>query len=274
MVVSKSTNGGNTWSRYTLTSAGYTFALVVDPSNSNIVYAGGSPGVYKTTNGGSSWSLASTGISDTVFDLGVDPQNTSVLYAGTPSGVFKTTNGGASWSNTGCTGIRALVVDPDDPNKIYAGGDDGVYVTTNGGSNWTDMSDGLPSTVVTSLGINPGQYLFCGTEDAAMFRWPFTPLVGEGVERRLGILKVTPNPTTGRITIQYQLGNESQVDLAIYDAQGRLISRLVSKIQGPGSYSHSWHGLGVNGKVVPAGVYFCRLSAEEEVFARKFVLLR
>ncbi|MCX7995451.1 MAG: hypothetical protein N3A65_06755, partial [candidate division WOR-3 bacterium] len=54
MAVSKSTDGGTTWERDTLTSDYcMCYAIAIDRNNSNIVYVGGYNNyLFKTTNGG------------------------------------------------------------------------------------------------------------------------------------------------------------------------------------------------------------------------------
>ena len=47
-------------------------AFVIDPANSNDLYAGTDRGVFKSTNGGNTWSLYGTGLPDVaVFDLAI-----------------------------------------------------------------------------------------------------------------------------------------------------------------------------------------------------------
>ena len=104
MTASKTINGASSWTRYHLsTAAGMALAAVVNPSNSNIIYIGGSTGMFKTTNAGSSWFNTTNGITDTIFDIAINQVSNNTLYAATPDGVFKTSNGGTSWTNTGCS---------------------------------------------------------------------------------------------------------------------------------------------------------------------------
>jgi photosystem II stability/assembly factor-like uncharacterized protein len=92
----KSTDGGETWtainrgfegvlaSRFRLTS------LVIDPTNSNIIYAattGG--GIFRTSDGGVTWSAFNDGLGN--FDVRVlafAKEDAKTLYAGTGGGVF------------------------------------------------------------------------------------------------------------------------------------------------------------------------------------------
>ncbi len=175
MAVSKTTDVGETWARYELTDTiGMTEALVVDPSNSNIVYAGGyadnNPALYKTTDGGENWSDVSSGLSGYVKALAINPDNTDIVYAGTGDGVFKSTNSGANWTGSGLTNVNDLLIDPNATNMIYAATDSGVYISITGGGDWQELNEGLDTTLVFCLGIHPDTYIFVGTYCAGVYR--------------------------------------------------------------------------------------------------------
>ena len=66
--------------------AGVIRILAIDPSNSNIIYAGTDGGVFKSTNGGDTWSPINSGITSVstaaVRTLAIDPSNSNIVYAG------------------------------------------------------------------------------------------------------------------------------------------------------------------------------------------------
>jgi hypothetical protein len=285
MAVSKSTNGGTNWVRYNLSSGtGATYCVAVDPLNSNTVYAAGyensACAIYKTTNGGSSWSkLTATGLSGSVYDLAIDPASTNTLFAGTASSVYKSTNGGANWSSTGFSGGRtnALIIDPDNINNIYAGTySNGVYCSTNSGATWSQMNDGLGSLTINRMGINPGVYLFAGTDGASMYRWSLQVGVEESRQNLATslVLSAYPNPAKINTTIEYALPRESTVDLSIFDIQGRFIRGFVQNEQSAGMHSIFWDGCDAQKNPVAAGIYFCKLTTEYESTINKLILVR
>ena len=108
---------------------GFIQALVIDPTNTQTVYAGAhGGGVFKSTNGGSSWTAINSGLPDTsVYSLVIAPSSPQTVYAGTNGGgVFKSTNGGSSWTaiNSGLpqtTFVWSLAIDPSSPQTVYAG---------------------------------------------------------------------------------------------------------------------------------------------------------
>ena len=64
---------------------GRTRAFVIDPTDPDIMYAGGvAGGIWKSTDGGASWNPADDLLLNlAVASLAIDPTNPSVLYAGT-----------------------------------------------------------------------------------------------------------------------------------------------------------------------------------------------
>lgn len=275
MGVSKSTDAGVTWSRDTLTTAySVTYALAVDRSNSNVVYAGGYTGLYKSTDAGNTWFQSSIGLTGQVYDIAVASTKANIVYAGSSAGVFKSTNAGASWTNTGCTGVNAVLINPSNENEIYAATSSGVFKSTTGGGGWTAMNAGLQSLNTTSLGIYPAQYLYTGTDGAGLYRWSF--LLGtQEQEPSQGrtVLAAQPNPCRGRTQITYQLVRTVKVNLGVYDAQGRLVRQLACGEQPQGVHSVAWDGLDRRGDRVANGVYFCRLKADGLKQMQKLVIV-
>jgi flagellar hook assembly protein FlgD len=48
-------------------------------------------------------------------------------------------------------------------------------------------------------------------------------------------------------------------DLAVYDASGRLVRRLVSQVLDAGAHAITWDGLDSAGRLTPSGVYLLEL---------------
>jgi photosystem II stability/assembly factor-like uncharacterized protein len=173
--VYKSEDGGSTWRNMGLKTSEHIGKIIIDPSNSDIVYVaaigplwkeGGERGVYKTVDGGKSWTQIlkideHTGANDLIMD----PRNPETLYAaafqrrrhdygyvsgGPGSGIYKTVDGGKTWTKansglpSGDLGRIGLTISPADPEFIYAivdaSKDEGVYRTTNRAASWQKMS--------------------------------------------------------------------------------------------------------------------------------------
>lgn len=83
-----------------------------------------------------------------------------------------------------------------------------------------------------------------------------------------------PNPFNPSTEIRYVLPRASRVDIAIYDASGRMVSQLADEDQVKGEHSVHWSGRDARGGAVSSGVYFVRLRSNGETRTRKMVLLK
>ena len=108
----KTMNGGASWMPLAdLMSNLAVNSLAMDPTNSNVIYAGTGEGyfngdavrglgIFKTTDGGDNWTpLASTSTSNFYYvnDIVISPNNNQHLYAATNTGVWRSLDGGANW---------------------------------------------------------------------------------------------------------------------------------------------------------------------------------
>lgn len=132
-------------------------AILVHPSNSNILYIGSvSGGVWKTTNGGTSWFPLKDDMENlAVCALAFDPSNPNIIYAGTGegffnldavrgAGIFKSTDAGSTWTQLSATNnsnfyyVNKLVFDNTN-NTLWAATRKGLFKTTNGGTSFTTV---------------------------------------------------------------------------------------------------------------------------------------
>jgi hypothetical protein len=146
---------------------GRTRAILVDPGQPSILYAGAvSGGVWKSTNGGASWMPVGDIMANlAVCTLAFDPGDSATIYAGTGEGYFRedvrgtalpiagdgifvTHDGGASWLHLPFTAgnadfqfVNDVVVND---HAIYAATRTGVWRSPDRGTTWTRV---LPTTV-------------------------------------------------------------------------------------------------------------------------------
>lgn len=83
-----------------------------------------------------------------------------------------------------------------------------------------------------------------------------------------------PNPFNPLTTVTYELKNEAQVDVAIYDIHGHRIKSLVSGVLQRGRNTISWQGNDDFGRAVPSGKYFCQLRVGGQVATRQMTMIR
>jgi hypothetical protein len=118
--------------------------------------------------------------------------------------------------------------------------------------------------------------LVVGNYDDSVHLYIAYPLgVAEGKSEALSMVnRVAPNPALGRTSIHYQVMENGTVELAIYDINGRLVTTLVSEDKSAGEYSVVWNGLDIERRRVPAGVYFYRLTTQDNIDMDKLIRLR
>ena len=88
------------------------------------------------------------------------------------------------------------------------------------------------------------------------------------------LLNVYPNPFNPTTTIRFDLLEQSNVELTVFDIQGRKVMTLYDMEKPRGSHKVRWSGRDQMGNPVSTGVYFVRLEAGEFSLTTKMVYLR
>ncbi|MDZ7362985.1 MAG: T9SS type A sorting domain-containing protein [candidate division KSB1 bacterium] len=84
----------------------------------------------------------------------------------------------------------------------------------------------------------------------------------------------SPNPFNPSTTIKYELPQQVEVKLVIFDLMGRRVRTLVDQRQQSGRYAITWDGRNEQGEVVTSGVYLYQLHAGNFVQTRRMALVR
>jgi hypothetical protein len=161
------------------------WTVVVDPADSQIVYAGSNEdGVWKSSNAGASWSPVTSAYQlPAIYALTVIPVagRPSIVFAGTAdAGIWKSADGGATWraANGGrrsddrdrrprrslsLSDRMCLSLSTDASSTLYAGTDEGAYVSHDLGRTWSHIDRRLGgadafgyAVVVDPAGHRPG----------------------------------------------------------------------------------------------------------------------
>jgi hypothetical protein len=89
------------------------------------------------------------------------------------------------------------------------------------------------------------------------------------IPTQFGLSQNYPNPFNPTTKIQYQLPQNANVKLAVYDMLGQKVKTLLSSEQEAGYYTVEWNGLSDNGTYVTSGLYVYRLEAGSYVATKK-----
>jgi hypothetical protein len=171
-------------------TGGMTKSLAIDPTNSNIMYAGAvAGGVWKTTNASTtcSWmALTDLVIPDlSVASIAIDPNSHNIIYVGSgdPSvatdgfpgtGLYKSADAGSTWNKIGAAKlpgtINKVLVDPNNSSIVLAASFDnnrGLYRSTDSGVTFTKVfpatknADGIIWDIEAGQVIAGKQIVYC-----------------------------------------------------------------------------------------------------------------
>jgi hypothetical protein len=83
-----------------------------------------------------------------------------------------------------------------------------------------------------------------------------------------------PNPFNPVTTINYDLPQQTHVDLFVYDIMGREVVKLIQEEMPAGYQSITWNARNSFGLQVSAGIYFFQIQTSDFVKTKKMVLLK
>ena len=201
--------------------------------------------IYRTINGGINWNLVYNDHKGMLNDVCFENSNTGfavgTVDAYSPSDsvqgrIIKTTNAGSSWfidtlftELYGLTSVSFPVL-----NTGYAVGSNGVILKTTTGGNL--------------LGILP---------------------ISSLVPKSYSLSQNYPNPFNPSTTIKFNIPNESNVKIAVYDILGNMIQSLVNENMKAGEYKVTWDASNYS-----SGIYFYKLTSGDFVESKKMILLK
>jgi hypothetical protein len=97
---------------------------------------------------------------------------------------------------------------------------------------------------------------------------------GDPIPREFNLSQNYPNPFNPTTTIKYELPQQADVKLEIFDMLGRQVRTLVNRSHQAGYYIINWDGRDEQGQMVASGVFFYQLRAGSFVQTRKMALVR
>ena len=146
----KSKDGGATWKESKELKNEDIHAMTQSTENPDVLYVGGSSGVWISKDSGDDWSKIESGTMPVNLNsLAVDPKKDSTIYAGTNWRPYKSTDGGKSWAliKDGMiddSDVFAITIDHRNAEHVIASACSGIYESFNGGNRWAKIQ-GIPS---------------------------------------------------------------------------------------------------------------------------------
>ena len=104
-------------------------------------------------------------------------------------------------------------------------------------------------------------------------------LLASLIPKETALLHNYPNPFNPETWIPYQLAEEAEVTLTIYDLNGQIVRRLMVGHQAAGMYQSRsraayWDGRNQVGELVASGLYFYTLTAGDFSATRRMLILK
>ncbi len=175
------------------------------------------------------------------------------------------------WLLTGATSLESLVFSPNG-STLYSAGDRG----TTKDLAVIDLATSTVAFVGTqSSGFRDIEALaWINDHTAALLaRWGAPTDVAPG-SPSAHLLQIAPNPFNPTTQVEFELVRSGRVDLSVHDVAGRLVDRLFVGHLSAGRHTRIWHGTGIDGRPVAAGLYYCTLRWDAGHDTQTMVLVK
>ena len=86
-------------------------------------------------------------------------------------------------------------------------------------------------------------------------------------------LSLSPNPSSSEMLISYSVKKEASVTIKIMDLNGRILFYAKQKARIGQENQFLWQGRGFQGKLLPKGIYLCRIEVGGDVYIKRIVRL-
>jgi len=179
-----------------------------------------------------------------------------------PGGV--TQDKGLMFGLGGGTGGAGTV--PDSGFTIPAGGTVTVAFAIVGGNDMTDFVDNGTAALQKWADMGNSITIFefvTGIDDELA-----------GIPAEFALHQNYPNPFNPTTTIKYDLKQNTDVLIIVYDMLGREVRTVINETQNAGYKNVVWDGTNNSGKQVSTGVYFYKIVAGDFVKTMKMILMK
>uniref|UniRef100_A0A7V0Z4J2 T9SS type A sorting domain-containing protein n=1 Tax=candidate division WOR-3 bacterium TaxID=2052148 RepID=A0A7V0Z4J2_UNCW3 len=93
-------------------------------------------------------------------------------------------------------------------------------------------------------------------------------------EEKFMLYHPNPNPFNNKIRIAFNIPEEKEIKLNIYDATGRLVKSLLNGTMAKGRHLILWNGTDNENRELSSGIYFVKVDYENKTFTEKIILVK
>jgi photosystem II stability/assembly factor-like uncharacterized protein len=159
----RSLNKGESWEEiHVYYFAGPVRAVVVDPQNTNTLYAYGTDftdrGFYKSTNRGNDWTNINSDIPYNIYDMLINPDDGGITITSSSDGILQSKTGGIIWDARPVNSyIKDLAIHPNDDDMLFAAiAGEKLFKSNDGNNSWEKEGSSVSDdNVVTFSSGNP-----------------------------------------------------------------------------------------------------------------------
>ncbi|MBS1516242.1 MAG: T9SS type A sorting domain-containing protein [Bacteroidetes bacterium] len=129
-----------------------------------------------------------------------------------------------------------------------------------------DTTSGNATTIGTSTGFSGINGIAISSETVGI-----SEVQGTVVPQDFALMQNYPNPFNPITKIRFSVpaGNNSNVNISIYDMTGKLVSQIVNQNLSAGTYEADWNASGF-----ASGVYYYKMTGENFIEVKKMVLMK
>ena len=277
-LIFKTTNGGVSFDSVNI-PVGYLFDIYFRNENEGLV-CGEAATMYRTTNGGSNWQEIIVPVGNEAANFNrLSIINDSIIYTqGVQNNkIYKSYNFGNTWDSV------ARVFGADDsytlcfPNELtgWCAGSFGLmYKTTNGGYNWQQVDLSNFNTAYfrgfwfkndsSGWAIGGLGKILYTTNGGLTFVSSETKISAD-----FKLHQNYPNPFNSSTLLSFDVMKYGDYKLEIYNSLGQVIEKFCYLSLNPGH-----HKLNFNSSSLSSGVYYYKLSSNNNTITKSMVLIR
>jgi hypothetical protein len=89
-----------------------------------------------------------------------------------------------------------------------------------------------------------------------------------------GLLSCYPNPFNSILTIDVNTASKGKTTVSVYNLKGQKVTTITDEILDKGRHTFTWNGRDYKGKSVSSGIYYLRVSGEQDVSLAKILFMK
>jgi hypothetical protein len=178
-----------------------------------------------------------------------------------------------------CVGSKRYINDLNDPLIIWCAIPDYDLVGVNDGDNlevrlWKNRTETIEILELDGDIVFNKERAFSLIKIGSGMKSDGVQLVSDMIPTEMGLRQNYPNPFNPTTTISFNLSNASDVNLLIYNIQGKMVKQLVSGYYSAGIYNVDWNGKNENGLQVATGIYLYIIKAGSYYEMKKMIFAK